>query len=79
MCNIGTTENQLQEIIGGPYLKSDVMDICDLHLLVKPVTDVEKPELTSGAESPPDRADRAEQNVVSKSRKTGTKPKWMKL
>jgi hypothetical protein len=76
-CNTGLTEEQLKEIMGGPYLKSDVMGICDLHLLVKPPhTDVEKLEQTRVTDSPPDRA---REDVASKSRKTGTKPKWMKL
>eukprot|EP00250_Pteridium_aquilinum_P031824 c44331_g1_i1 orf=182-934(+) len=71
----GVTEDEQQGILAAPYLQSDVMALQDLHLLLTPAVDAESPENTSSAfmEHKP------EQDPNTRPRKSGTKPKWMKL
>lgn len=73
----GVTEDELKGIIDAPYLRRDVMALRDLHLLITPASDVERPvDTTIRIDFP---QDRTEQRVDPRPRKTGVKPKWMKL
>lgn len=72
----GVTEDEWSMILAAPYLRSDVMALRDLHLILKPVTDAGRPESTSFADAS---QPITEQQSNTKPRKTGSKPKWMKL
>lgn len=72
----GVTEDEWSMILAAPYLRSDVMALRDLHLILKPVTDAGRPESTSFADAS---QHITEQQPNTKPRKTGSKPKWMKL
>lgn len=74
----GITEEELNDIMDGPYLRSDVMALRDLHLLPMP-SDIGK-TMESTTPSVQVSQEAAIQPAVDpRTRKTGVKPKWMKL
>eukprot|EP00249_Psilotum_nudum_P009806 c22164_g2_i2 orf=160-912(+) len=72
----GTTEEEL-EIAEGPYLCNEVMDLQDLHLLSTPVCVATEQDTQVDTQKLPDVAPPEPSNP--KPKKTGLKPKWMKL
>lgn len=74
----GVTEEKMKEIMDGPYLRSDVMALRDLHLLPEPASDVLKPEEFRTASKEISEV-KPVQPVDQRTRKSGMKPKWMKL
>lgn len=74
----GATEDEQSAILTGPYLRSDVMALRDLHLLLKPATtDADSQDNSSVTAAAPQHV--TEQPSSTRPRKTGSKPKWMKL